>query len=125
MLRETEVENAPEAAGRDDDEALYCIACGALVTRSRWRFAMNGDHEHVVFNPAGLVFRVLCFREAPGAAAMGPATGEFTWFRGFRWRVASCVGCGVQLGWRYEGKPFPRLFFGLDQARLSTKPPPT
>lgn len=126
MLRETDVESASDRSDQETDDALYCAACGALITRSRWRFAVNGDHEHVVFNRAGLVFRVLCFREAPGAVACGPSSAEFTWFRGYRWRVAMCVACDVQVGWRFEGQAAPRLFFGLDARRLTTRQaPPT
>jgi hypothetical protein len=30
--------------------------------------------EHTLFNPAGVLFRVLCFKEALGADAPGDAT---------------------------------------------------
>jgi len=83
---------------------------------------MNGDHEHVVFNPAGLVFRILCFKEAPGAVAEGAASGEFTWFNGWDWRIARCCGCALHLGWRYESSKDPPIFFGLIQSALVTGP---
>ncbi|WP_239988599.1 cereblon family protein [Paramagnetospirillum kuznetsovii] len=81
---------------------------------------MNGDHEHVVFNPAGLLFRILCFRDATGAAADGAASGVFTWFSGYLWRLAACRACGAHLGWRYEGAAEPRIFFGLIKDMLTT-----
>jgi hypothetical protein len=95
-----------------------CRRCGRLVSKARWRIAMNGDHEHVVFNPAGVVFRVLCFQEALSAEAVGEASDQFTWFRGFAWRIAVCRSCGGHLGWRYEGDG---VFFGLIADSLQMK----
>jgi len=108
--------------------AYFCVRCGRLVTTDRWRLAMNGDHEHVVFNPAGLVFRILCFKEAPGIEAVGPPSGDFTWFAGYNWRIGRCCGCGGHLGWRYQGEAAPAIFFGLIKPMLtigstSTAPP--
>lgn len=79
---------------------------------------MDGAHERSVFNPAGLVFRIGCFREAPGVAEFGPTTTEFTWFRGYAWSIGLCRSCGVHLGWRYEGSLEPAVFFGLVKAQL-------
>ena len=101
------------------DDSILCAGCGALVTRTRWRLAMDGDHERTFFNPAGHVFRVLCFREAPGVAATGNPSDEFTWFKGYLWTFALCQGCGDHLGWRYEGDADPRIFFGLIKNSLS------
>lgn len=107
----------------EEDDAIYCAACGHLATRGRWRIAMNGDHRHTVFNPAGVVFRVVCFKEAPGVGAVGEPSGDFTWFRGYDWQVALCRGCNGHLGWQYAGEKEPQVFFGLIQTKLaSTKP---
>ena len=101
-----------------DDEAseIYCAACGHLITRTNWRIAFDGAHEHTLFNPAGVVFRVLCFKEAPGADASGQATTEFTWFDGYAWRIAFCAGCGTHLGWLFDGTS---VFFGLVKPKLT------
>lgn len=103
----------PEETERPREERLYCARCGMFVTKGRWRIRMKGEHEHVVFNPAGVLFRVQCFEEAPGAVAVGSASAEFTWFRGYDWRVALCTGCNSHLGWMYEGADAPAVFFGL------------
>jgi len=108
-----------EIAALAAELVYYCAGCGRLITRSGWRLAMNGGHEHVVFNPAGLIFRILCFRQAPGVVAEGAASGEFTWFKGWDWRVARCGGCAAHLGWRYEGPSDPAIFFGLIQSMLT------
>jgi hypothetical protein len=115
--------DAPSAAadtGADEAEVgYYCVRCGALVTQGRWRLAMGGDHEHVVFNPAGILFRILCFKEAPGVSPVGPPSGEFTWFRGYQWRLAPCASCATHLGWLYQGDGMrPAVFFGLIKPRL-------
>jgi hypothetical protein len=107
----------------DKDIEYFCACCGSLVTRGSLEMAMNGDHEHVFFNPAGLVFRVLCFRDAPGAAHQGAASGVFSWFRGYLWRIAVCRVCEAHLGWRYEGGAEPRIFFGLIKSALTTARP--
>ena len=104
----------------EGDIAYFCARCGALVTRGHWEMSHNGSHEHVVFNPAGLMFRVLCFRDAPGAGTQGPASGLFSWFPGYVWRLALCRACDAHLGWRYEGSAEPRIFFGLIRDALTT-----
>lgn len=107
----------------DKDIEYFCARCGALITTGRHEMAMNGGHEHVVFNPAGMVFRVVCFRDAPGATHQGAASGLFTWFRGYLWRLALCRACDAHLGWRYEGSDQPRIFFGLIKPALTTSRP--
>lgn len=106
------------ATGAESEPVYLCAACGSPVTRARWAIAPTGDHERTVFNPAGIVFRILVFGEAPGADPCGAAFTDFTWFSGFAWRLALCRGCGVHLGWRYEGETAPRVFFGLIKDRL-------
>lgn len=112
---ETELETATEEG---TDDALYCAGCGHLVTRARWAISIDG-HEHVVFNPAGRVFRVVCFSEAPGAASVGEPTAHFTWFKSYDWTFALCRGCGEHLGWRYAGDASPPVFFGLIKGKLA------
>ena len=102
------------------DDAIYCAACGMLVTRGRWRIEQRAAHEHTVFNPAGVVFTILCFKDAPGTASQGTPSDEFTWFAGYRWSVAVCRGCSVHIGWRYDGAD---VFFGLIKPRLTDKKP--
>lgn len=116
---DAEIENEVD---EKTDEAIYCARCGEVVTRTGWRLSMDG-HEHVVFNPLGRVFRILCFIEAPGAAAGGEASDDFSWFKGYLWRLAFCGDCGAHLGWRYEGDGDPPSFFGLIKNRLSIRPP--
>ncbi len=121
---------APDGANDNEtdeatDDAITCAGCGHLVTRGRWRLDMGGigdGHEHVFFNPHGIVFRILCFREAPGARDAGAPSDEFTWFKGYKWNLALCRGCGGHLGWRFTGAGAPAVFFGLIKGKLAGPP---
>jgi hypothetical protein len=109
-----------ETATEDADD-LYCAACGALITKTSWRVSRNGEHEHVVFNPAGIVFRIVCFKEAPGVGGHGAASDEFTWFKGYRWTLVGCRGCNAHLGWKFSSGE--DVFFALIKPKLSDKKP--
>jgi hypothetical protein len=86
-----------------DRRMLLCRTCGQPVTRSRDRVEANGKHLHALFNPAGILFEVGCFAQAPGCRFEGEFTLEFTWFPGHAWRFALCRQCGAHLGWEYQG----------------------
>lgn len=110
----------PEVAVEDlrTDEgarAIRCAACGRAITTSADRISISGAHEHTRFNPGGFVYRFGCFGAAPGCAVVGEPMAEATWFTGSLWRYALCGGCGVHLGWRFEGGGD---FFGLVLERL-------
>ena len=120
---DAEEETAPagETAEQPDD-ALFCARCGHLVTRRRWAFSPAGGHERICANPAGRMFKVLSFLEAPGAADRGPPTEDATWFQGYAWNFALCRGCSTHLGWRYTGDLDPPLFWGLIKDLLVSQP---
>ncbi|CCQ73239.1 cereblon family protein [Magnetospira sp. QH-2] len=105
------------------DDRLFCAHCDHPVTREAWRISLRGDHDHVVFNPAGVVFRIGCFEQAEGCLPMGPPSCQFSWFSGYVWRMALCSDCGWHLGWHYAGDGAPATFFGLIQDRIRTRPP--
>lgn len=91
---------------------LYCAQCGRTITREDQRIPMQGGHEHVFSNPHGFTFHIGCFATAPGCGQIGPLVAEWSWFQGYRWQVALCLGCGVHLGWRYrryDGEAFHGL----------------
>lgn len=109
-----------DQAGGDVDEAtddaLYCSDCGHLITRASWRISRRGDHAHTVFNPAGQLFQIGCYSDAPGATPDGGTSTAFTWFPGYAWRIALCGSCRRHMGWQFFGDDD---FFGLITARLS------
>jgi hypothetical protein len=117
-LRPGDVATNPEhALQRDDDELLCCAACGHAITSASARISVDGKHEHERANPSGFVYRIGCFREAPGCGASGEPTRFFTWFPGFAWRYATCGACGVHLGWSFHGEA-GATFHGLVLDRL-------
>lgn len=101
-----------------DEDALVCRRCGAAITTQTFARAVDGRHLHTFFNPAGLLYEIGCFEQAPGCVDSGRPTGTFSWFVGYRWRYSHCAGCGVHLGWQFcasEG----RVFWGLIRNRLA------
>lgn len=93
---------------------VRCRVCKAEVARIRDQTELG--ELNVFVNPAGHVFELALFRHAPGAVARGEPSFEFSWFPGHAWRFAHCRGCGVQLGWRFEGSS---QFWGLNRGSLA------
>jgi len=113
QLRESDRESSPRRpapaqpelaarAGEAADVWLVCAECGARIADPEAQLEVNGAQAHTFINPAGIIFRVGCFREAPGARAVGEASEHWTWFAGFVWQAAICHGCGQHLGWFYR-----------------------
>ena len=120
MLKDAEDTLIEDDVTDEEAREIYCAACGHLVTRTDWRMTFDGAHEHTFFNPARILFRVLCFKEAPGAKVRGDATTEFSWFNGHAWRIAFCGGCATHLSWRFE---VTGVFFGLVKPKLTMRKP--
>ena len=97
---------------QDADRRLLCAVCGAMVTHVSARIQRAGSHRHEFANPAGERFRIGCFATAPGAHAHGRPSALWSWFDGYRWQVAGCRACGVQLGWHF-GDTAGDSFYGL------------
>jgi hypothetical protein len=95
---------------------LLCVRCRHPITDNDQRIDANGSHAHTCTNPNGITFNIGCFRDAPGCAAIGAATTEYTWFRGYAWRIADCAKCGAHLGWQFTSPADG--FFGLIVDRL-------
>lgn len=110
-------DEVPQSKHKKDDH-IICAACGCAITRHRWQISMRGDHIHTVFNPAGHVFTILCYADAPGVVLRGLPSPVFTWFPGYQWRLAHCRGCGAHIGWGFSADLNPGLFFGLIKSAL-------
>lgn len=110
------VEEEPESE-QTEEEAIVCAECGHEITNHRHKMSKGGGFEHSFANPAGIVFQIGCFEEAPGVGAMGEESSEFSWFEGYTWQVVICRGCMTHLGWQYwsEGD----TFYGLILPRLA------
>src|SRR4030043_289297 len=101
-------EIALEERGRESH--LLCQQCHQIITSISEMIEVSGCHQHTFANPEGLLFEIGCFRKAIGCWYIGPATEEFTWFKGFQWKVAVCSRCLIHLGWLYYGN---ESFHGL------------
>jgi hypothetical protein len=106
------IERPRDASAVKPESLVLCAACGYAITRPKTSISVTGDHMHVVFNPAGYLFRIRCFSEAPGAGPASPLFEDFTWFRGYAWRIGVCLSCRAHLGWRYESAT-GSMFWGL------------
>ncbi|MFW2368920.1 MAG: cereblon family protein [Desulforhopalus sp.] len=97
-------------------EVIFCKACGLTVTSRDQKIGVQGSHRHTFFNPAGIVFELGCFAQAPGCSLAGEPTSEFTWFAGYVWSFALCRKCKAHLGWFFEKDS--TTFYGLILAKL-------
>ncbi|GMQ96091.1 MAG: hypothetical protein BMS9Abin14_592 [Gammaproteobacteria bacterium] len=110
-----EKQKSREATGRP----IRCAHCGQQVSTADQRIDQAGSHQHRFENPAGIAFRIGCFRHAPGCRCVGEASLQWTWFPGHAWSVALCIKCGTHLGWSYGPGETGAAFFGLILERLA------
>lgn len=100
----------------DWEPHLVCVQCHEVITNPVNRISVDGSHTHTFANPHGIIFEIECFGAAPGCGTAGPATDDFSWFKGFQWKIAVCRRCLNHLGWQFtSGSSF---FFGLISDRL-------
>ena len=117
-IAKRKLEKVPNS--EEEKELLYCTYCSKLITSGDQRIQIGESHKHVFTNPAGITFNIGCFREASGAAFQGMPTEEFTWFKGYQWRMAYCSKCFMHIGWQFlQGSQSG--FAGLILTRLTTK----
>lgn len=101
----------------NEEEGLLCRKCGHVITSPDHQIQVNGGHLHTFFNPAGVIYEIGCFSNAPGCLQYGPSSSEFTWFAGFTWRLSLCGLCTAQLGWFFSSSD--TIFYGLILKNLS------
>jgi hypothetical protein len=109
------------ALGIKRRRGLFCRACLEWITEESEGVSVEGRSVHRRINPAGVEFEFRCFRRAPGARVAGTPTTEHSWFPGFAWSFALCGGCGIHLGWFFNGWAPP--FYGLILGRLTGEGP--
>jgi hypothetical protein len=100
-----------------EKKAVFCRGCSHQITHAQKVFSVNGSQTHTFFNPAGIVFEIICFTEAPGCVLQGEASSEFAWFPGHTWRLAICGSCFTHLGWFFEFGD--SSFYGLIVKKLA------
>jgi hypothetical protein len=100
----------------DREKAVLCRSCKAAVTGLNRQVFIHGKYLHTFFNPAGIVYEIRCFSQAPGCIKHGLPTDEFTWFAGYTWEYTVCANCLDHLGWFYSSSS--GSFFGLINSKL-------
>ena len=115
---------APDAHVEDEteektseEEYILCRQCQSILTSPTERIIIQGAHQHTFANPHGIVFEIGCFGAVRGCGYAGPASDEFSWFKGFSWRVAVCIMCLTHMGWFFESRDGGN-FHGLILDRL-------
>ncbi|MBW2606015.1 MAG: hypothetical protein JRD05_00120 [Deltaproteobacteria bacterium] len=106
------VEDETKEKEPDIDEYILCRQCLQVITSPAERIEMQGAHQHTFANPNGIVYQIGCFRSASGCGYAGQPSYEFSWFKGYSWRVAVCGSCLFHLGWLFTS-PGSESFNGL------------
>ena len=115
--------SVPEEFVSDDvseeaEKYICCAQCLQPITRPADRMIVNGSHMHTFANPSGVIYEIGCFHSVRGCGHAGPATGEFTWFKGYSWKVTFCGKCLLHLGWLFISVSGGDSFNGLILDRL-------
>ena len=100
----------------DPGEILNCARCGNRVTARGFETSVNGSHVHSCINPAEITYRIGCFSGAWGCKLLGQDSIEYTWFRGYTWRIGNCSACSEHLGWAFSAAT--DRFYGLILEKL-------
>lgn len=99
------------------ERIVTCARCGNRIA-STDDFIKPGDEDYSIFqNPAGIFFRIVCFRKTDGCIVDGDYTDYNSWFSGYLWSVAFCSRCTSHLGWHYISGS--SSFWGLIADRLT------
>ena len=97
---------------------ILCAECSQVITGDSERIEVNGSHEHTFINPCGIIFQIGCFGRVFGTNISLEATEQWSWFKGYTWRIVCCARCGTHLGWAYMSRG-GKSFFGMILSRLS------
>ena len=95
------------------EEFIFCRQCRQVITAPSQRIIIQDAHRHTFANPQGIIYEIGCFGSAVGCRYAGPATGEFTWFVGYEWKIAVCSMCLIHLGWIFISNSCDTTFNGL------------
>ena len=109
----------------ESGEYILCRQCRQLITVAAERITVQGFHQHTFANPKGIVYQIGCFGNANGCSYTGPLTSEWSWIKGFDWRIAVCSICRIHLGWLFvaaeneyfNGLILNQLYFGEEEKR--------
>lgn len=115
------VEDKDQDKASDSNRQIRCRQCFQVITHSSERTGVQGSFHHTFANPHGILFEIGCFKTAGGCTYTGPAIAEWSWFAGYRWKVALCSLCLIHLGWLFTSTN-GHSFHGLILDRLTDAP---
>ena len=101
----------------DKNWHILCAECSQAITGDSECIEVNGAHEHTFVNPSGIIFQISCFAKVSGTNISCDATEQWSWFKGYSWRIVCCGRCGTHLGWVYMACD-EIIFYGLILSRL-------
>ncbi|MBU1003849.1 MAG: hypothetical protein KKE73_15160 [Proteobacteria bacterium] len=101
-----------ESPAKGKGRKLVCRGCRVPITSVDARINVGGKHQHVFANPAGYLYELGCFSQAPGCANEGAPSWEFTWFPGHAWQIQVCRSCNALMGWSFR-TPSGKGFYAL------------
>lgn len=100
-----------------DERPIRCAKCQQEIAKKSAIFCMRAPYEVQAFvNPHGYTFEVLTVKSATHVVWDTRVSTDFSWFKGYAWRLLFCERCLAHLGWRFEGAgegDEPNEFFGL------------
>ena len=99
-----------------DRKWVRCSTCNYKITLLSDKIHINSADVHIFKNPAGIIYRVICFSQAPGSVNITEYTFENSWFSGYSWSISLCRLCNNHLGWHYSSGS--EEFYGLIAERI-------
>ncbi|MCG8550796.1 MAG: cereblon family protein [Desulfobacterales bacterium] len=96
--RQTLEKNAPKVQSIIEP-VILCKNCNAVVTKPEFAVRTGQGFSQAFANPAGHIFEIGCFSQAPGCSPGSGRSNEFTWYPGYDWRIGICRNCMFHLGW--------------------------
>jgi hypothetical protein len=114
------IEDETEKRPSGPEKYILCRQCTQVITSRDQKISVDGSHYHTFANPHGMVFDIACFGSVTSCGYAGPLSDEFTWFKGFSWRIAVCGMCLTHLGWLFTSGS--SRFHGLIRNRIVEPP---
>jgi len=99
-----------------EEKWVRCRKCSCKIALLTDKININHTNLHIFKNPSGIIFRIICFSNAPGSINISNYTEENTWFKGYLWSISICRACNNHLGWHYNSGN--EEFYGLIADRL-------
>jgi len=108
-----------DSKDKEDTERKWvrCRNCHYKIALLSDKININHTDTHIFENPAGIIYRVVCFSSATGSINISGYTKENTWFNGYLWCITVCRACNNHLGWHYFSGSGE--FYGLIADRLT------